>query len=183
MPCHEVSDLTHPPHMLIHAPLDASHLLRATPNTSIAQVERGRTDALAWAEAVGFTRNGQPVWPRAARLEQLRQQAFGPAVAATTASLPGTSPILDGHRAQWELFVSRAAQEGRVSNRPQLLNNVVPLTPALGLRAAAGLQPKLTAADVLPGTAGGGSGAGTAAAAVAAAAAAATAASAAAAYF
>lgn len=48
----------------------------------LLQVERGRSDALAWAEAVGFTRNGQPVFPTAQHLESLRQQLFRPAWAA-----------------------------------------------------------------------------------------------------
>lgn len=42
------------------------------------QVERGRSDAMAWAEAVGFTRNGQPLFPTAQHLEAVRQQLFDP---------------------------------------------------------------------------------------------------------
>lgn len=70
-------------------------------------MERGRHDARRWAEHVGFTHNGVPVWPTANRLEQLRSHVFGQLVAAVPASAASS-----GRRAQWELFVSRAAQEG-----------------------------------------------------------------------
>lgn len=62
----------------------------------VLQVERGRADALAWAEAVGFTRNGQPVFPTAQHLEALRQQLFEPtwaAGAAGAAQAMGTATV------------------------------------------------------------------------------------------
>jgi hypothetical protein len=59
---------------------------RITLNPRVLQVERGRSDALAWAEAVGFTRNGVPVFPTAQHLEALRQQLFEPAWAAGAVS-------------------------------------------------------------------------------------------------
>lgn len=42
------------------------------------QVERGRQDALAWSEAVGFTRNGCPLFPTVQQAEALRWPLFAP---------------------------------------------------------------------------------------------------------
>jgi hypothetical protein len=105
------------------------------------QVARGRADALAWAESVGFTRNGLPVFPTAQRIEQLRQQVFGFAAAGagTAAALAGpgfeashwapqdwlgqqqqgqmalAAAAAGGARCSsgtWQLFVSRVLEEG-----------------------------------------------------------------------
>lgn len=42
------------------------------------QVERGRQDALAWAEAVGFTRNGCPLFPTAQQADTMQRTLFAP---------------------------------------------------------------------------------------------------------
>jgi hypothetical protein len=68
-----------------------------------AQVERGRNDALAWAEAVGFTRSGQPLYPPAqhyCRLQPCTVAAAAAAVAAAAAQVDPTGWLMQQQKQQ-----------------------------------------------------------------------------------
>lgn len=94
---------------------------------------------MAWAETVGLTRDGLPVFPPAARLEQLRQEMFGtdglPTSAATSgatlsaaalnalqesvlgSAFTGSSSYKAASQPAWELFYNRALQEGMLQQK------------------------------------------------------------------
>ncbi|WIA42761.1 hypothetical protein OEZ86_008703 [Tetradesmus obliquus] len=58
-------------------------------------VERGRADAWAWAEAVGFARNGMPLLPPATKLEQLRQHVFSSSSSSSSSKLQADLPRVE----------------------------------------------------------------------------------------
>lgn len=137
----------------------------------LLQVARGRADALSWAEAVGLTRNGVPVFPTAAKLDQLRQQVFGTALpcgAATrsVSSAPQALPQAGNNEPQmlvpegynnslsktgahltppWELFLGTALQAG-VSRQQQLQQQGLHYDSSTVLAAEAATAPAAEAA-------------------------------------